>query len=47
MKSVGCKSHAYISVKKGSFVVDFVPIAPVFEVESPSCTQKQLQFFLK
>lgn len=43
MKSVGCKSHAYISVKKSSFVVDFVPVAPVSEAETPS--QRQLHVF--
>lgn len=41
---MGCKSHACISVKKSSFVVDFVPVAPVSEAEAPS--QRQLHIFL-
>lgn len=40
---MGCKSHAYISMKKSSFVVDFVPVAPVSEAETPS--QRQVYIF--
>lgn len=38
---MGCKSHAYICMKKSSFVVDFVPVAPVSETPS----QRQLHIF--
>lgn len=40
---MGCKSHAFISMKRSSFVVDFVPVAPVSEAETPS--QRQLHIF--